>query len=117
MDFISISNSPDVFNADAISTLTQAVKMMEPKAAIMQAAFTSYLANKGNPVEKMRQALESRLAPDFVGFGRQAIADPMTLQKLRKGLFDEINWCMRCNSCFRQKHCKHYGEQENGAEG
>jgi 2,4-dienoyl-CoA reductase-like NADH-dependent reductase (Old Yellow Enzyme family) len=116
LDFISVSNYSDVFNADAISTLTQVVKMMEPKAAVMQSAFTSYLANKGNPVEKMRQALQSRLAPDFVGFGRQAIADPLTPKKLKEGLIEEINWCKRCNSCFRQKHCKHYGGEENGAE-
>jgi len=110
LDFISVSH-PDVFNADAISALTQAVKMMEPQAAVIQAAFTSYLANKGNPVEKMRRALQSRLGPDFVGFGRQAIADPLTPEKLRNGLFEEINWCKRCNSCFRLKKCKHYGKQ------
>ncbi|MEE8397609.1 MAG: hypothetical protein V3S89_01305 [Desulfobacterales bacterium] len=115
MDFISVSHSPDVFNADAISALTQAVKMMEPRAAIMQAAFSSYLAGKGDAVEKMRQALESRLAPDFVGFGRQAIADPLTPLKLRKGLLDVINWCKRCNSCFRLKQCKHYGDNESGS--
>jgi len=111
LDFISVSHFPDVFNADAISALTQAVKMMEPQAAVIQAAFTSYLANEGNPVEKMRHALQSRLAPDFVGFGRQAIADPLTPEKLRNGLFEEINWCKRCNSCFRLKQCKHYGEE------
>jgi 2,4-dienoyl-CoA reductase-like NADH-dependent reductase (Old Yellow Enzyme family) len=117
LDFISVSHYPDVFNAEAISILTQAVKMMEPQAAVIQAAFTSYLANKGNPVEKMRQALQSRLAPDFVGFGRQAIADPLTPVKIRKGLYEEINWCKRCNSCFRLKHCKHYGEEKAGDEG
>ena len=111
LDFISVSHFPDVFNADAISVLTQAVKMMEPQAAVIQAAFTSYLAKKGNPVEKMRHALQSRLAPDFVGFGRQAIADPLTPEKLRNGLFEEINWCKRCNSCLRQKKCKYYGEE------
>jgi 2,4-dienoyl-CoA reductase-like NADH-dependent reductase (Old Yellow Enzyme family) len=110
LDFISVSH-PDVFNADAISALTQAVKMMEPQAAVIQAAFTSYLANKGNPVEKMRHALQSRLAPDFVGFGRQAIADPLTPEKLRNGLLEEINWCKRCNSCFGLKQCKHYGKE------
>ncbi len=111
LDFISVSHYPDVFNADAISVLTQAVKMMEPQAAVIQAAFTSYLAKKGNPVEKMRHALQSRLAPDFVGFGRQAIADPLTPEKLRNGLFEEINWCKRCNVCLRQKQCKYYGEE------
>ena len=111
LDFISVSHYPDVFNADAISVLTQAVKMMEPQAAVIQAAFTSYLAKKGNPVEKMRHALQSRLAPDFVGFGRQAIADPLTPEKLRNGLFEEINWCKRCNICLSQKQCKYYGEE------
>jgi len=109
LDFINVSNFPDIFNADAISVLTQAVKMMKPRAAVIQAGFTSCLANHGNPVEKMRLALQSRLAPDFVGFGRQAIADPLTPQKLRKNRFEDINWCKRCNSCFRQKGCKHYG--------
>jgi 2,4-dienoyl-CoA reductase-like NADH-dependent reductase (Old Yellow Enzyme family) len=111
MDFISISYSPDVFSADVISLLCQAVKMMEPKAAVMQAAFTACLARKGDPIEKMKQALNSKLAPEFVGFGRQAIADPMTLVKLREGRIDEIDWCKRCNTCFRQKHCKHYGPE------
>jgi 2,4-dienoyl-CoA reductase-like NADH-dependent reductase (Old Yellow Enzyme family) len=114
MDFISVSHSPDVFNADAISAYTQAVKLMKPRGAVMQAAFTSYLANKGDPVEKMKLALQSRLPPDFVGFGRQAIADPLTPLKLKEGRFDEIDWCKRCNSCFRLKHCKHYGEKESG---
>lgn len=81
---------------------------------IIQTAFTSYLANKGNPLEKMRQALQSQLAPDFVGFGRQAIADPAIPEKLRKGLVEEIDWCKRCNSCFRLKHCKHYDEDKIG---
>jgi 2,4-dienoyl-CoA reductase-like NADH-dependent reductase (Old Yellow Enzyme family) len=111
LDFINVSNFPDMFNADAISVLTQAVKMMEPQAAVIQAAFTSYLAHNGNPVEKMRHALQSRLAPDFVGFGRQAIADPLTPEKLRNNRFEEINWCKRCNSCFGQKGCKHYSEE------
>ena len=111
MDFISVSYSPDVFNADAISILTQAIKMREPKGTLMQAGFSSYLARKGNAVEKMRLALESRLAPDFVGFGRQAIADPLTPVKLKNGQYDEINWCKRCNRCFGQKHCNHYGPE------
>ncbi|MEE8325414.1 MAG: hypothetical protein V3R58_00070, partial [candidate division NC10 bacterium] len=111
LDFISVSHSPDVLNADAVSVLTQAVKMMEPRAAVIQAAFTSYLANNGDPVEKMKEALQSRLAPDFVGFGRQAIADPLTPEKLRNSLLEEINWCRRCNSCFRLKQCKHYGTE------
>jgi len=114
MGFISVSHYPDVLTGDPISILTQAVKMMEPSAAVMQAGFTSYLANKGDPFEKMRQALRSRLAPDFVGLGRQAIADPLTLVKLREGRLAEINWCRRCNSCFRQKFCKHYGEEQPG---
>jgi len=111
MDFISVSN-PDVFNADAISIMTQFVKMMKPKAAVMQAAFTSYLATQVNPVEQMRQALASALPPDFVGFGRQAIADPLTPEKLRKGLFEDINWCKRCLGCFRSPHCVHYGPKD-----
>jgi 2,4-dienoyl-CoA reductase-like NADH-dependent reductase (Old Yellow Enzyme family) len=109
LDFISVSNSPDVFDSNAISDLTQEVKRMEPKATVIQAGFTSYLTNNGNPVEKMRQSLQSSLAPDFVGFGRQAIADPLIPEKLRNDLFEEINWCKRCNSCFRLKHCKNYG--------
>jgi 2,4-dienoyl-CoA reductase-like NADH-dependent reductase (Old Yellow Enzyme family) len=111
LDFINVSNFPDIFNADAISILTQAVRMMKPQAAVIQAGFTSCLANHGNPVEKMRLALQTRLAPDFVGFGRQAIADPLTPEKLRNNQFEEINWCKRCNSCFRQKGCKHYSQE------
>ena len=109
LDFISVSHWKDAFNADAISALTQAMKMMEPQAAVIQGGFTSYLANKGNPIEEMRHALQSRLSPDFVGFGRQAIADPLIPEKLRNGMFEEINWCKLCNSCFRLKQCKHYG--------
>jgi 2,4-dienoyl-CoA reductase-like NADH-dependent reductase (Old Yellow Enzyme family) len=108
LDFINVSTFPDLFNAEAISVLTQAVKMMRPQAAVIQAGFTSCLANRGNPVEKMRLALQARLAPDFVSFGRQAIADPLTPEKLRNNRFEEINWCKRCNSCFRQKGCKTY---------
>jgi 2,4-dienoyl-CoA reductase-like NADH-dependent reductase (Old Yellow Enzyme family) len=111
LDFISVSNWRDVFNADAIFNLTKEVKMMEPRAAIIQAGFTSYLAKNGNPVKKMRQALESRLGLDFVGFGRQAIADPLTPKKLSNGMFEEINWCKRCNSCFELKQCKNYGNK------
>jgi 2,4-dienoyl-CoA reductase-like NADH-dependent reductase (Old Yellow Enzyme family) len=112
LDFINVSTFPDMFNAEAISVLAQAVKMMEPRAAVIQSGFTSYLANNGNPVEKMRLALQTKLAPDFLGFGRQAIADPLTPEKLRNNRFEEIDWCKRCNSCFRQKGCKHYGEKQ-----
>ncbi len=111
LDFINVSNFPDIFNADAISVLTQAVKMMKPQATVIQGGFTSYLAHHGNPVEKMRLVLQTRLAPDFVGFGRQAIADPLTPEKLRNNQFEEINWCKRCKSCFAQKGCKHYSEE------
>jgi len=111
LNFINVSNFPDMFNADTISVLTQAVKMMKPRAAVIQAGFTSYLANHGNPVEKMRLALQTRLAPDFVGFGRQAIADPLTPEKLKNNRFEEINWCKRCNSCFGHQGCKHYSEE------
>jgi len=116
LDFISVSQWPDTFGADAIAILTQAVKMMAPKASVMQAAFTSYLARGGQPLEKMRQALLSRLAPDFVGFGRQAIADPLTPKKLRDGLSEEITWCKRCNGCGRSLHCKQYGEEQGWSE-
>lgn len=116
MDFISVSNYTDVANADAISILTQAVKMMEPRAAVIQAGFTSYLADNGNPIDKMRQALQLRLAPDFVGFGRQAIADPLTSEKLRNCQFEQINWCKRCNTCYRQKWCLHYGKESMGID-
>jgi 2,4-dienoyl-CoA reductase-like NADH-dependent reductase (Old Yellow Enzyme family) len=112
LDFISVSTFPDMFNAEAISVLAQAVKMMEPRAAVIQSGFTSYLANNGSPVEGMRLALQTRLAPDFLGFGRQAIADPLTPEKLKNNRFDEIDWCKRCNSCFRQEGCKHYGEKQ-----
>ncbi len=108
MDFISVSG-PDIFDADAIHALTRKVKMMNPRAAIMQAGFTSYLANGGNPIEKMRLALQSSPAPDFVGFGRQAIADPLTPKKLKEGRIEEIDWCRRCNSCVRLNRCKYYG--------
>jgi 2,4-dienoyl-CoA reductase-like NADH-dependent reductase (Old Yellow Enzyme family) len=80
----------------------------------MQAAFTSYLATPVHPVEQMRHVLHSRLAPDFVGFGRQAIADPLTPEKLRKNLSQEIDWCKRCFGCFRSKQCKHYGQESPG---
>jgi len=39
MDFISVSHNRDVFNADAIAILTQAVKGMNPQAAVMQHTF------------------------------------------------------------------------------
>ena len=117
MDFLSVSLWPDTFGADAISVLTQAVKMMEPQGAVMQAAFTSRLERNGDPIEKMKEALESRLPPDFVGFGRQAIADPLTPEKLRKGLYGEVDWCKRCGGCNRQLHCKVYGPKETEVYG
>ncbi|MHA2280676.1 MAG: oxidoreductase [Promethearchaeota archaeon] len=111
LDFISVSNWTDVFDADAISALTEEVKKMRPKAAVIQAGFTSYLVNKGNAVEKMRQALKSKWGSNFVGFGRQAIADHLTPKKLKNDMFEEINWCKRCNSCFMLKQCKNYGNE------
>jgi len=111
MDFISVSSSTGMYNADTISVLTQVVKMAKPRAAVMQAGFTSYLAKDGNPLDKMREALQSKLAPDFVGFGRQAIADPLTPKKLAEGQFDEINWCKRCDGCFGRP-CKHYDAEK-----
>ena len=85
---------------------------MKPKAAVIQAGFTSYLAKGGNAVEKMRETLESRLAPDFVGFGRQAIADPLTPKKLKSGLYNDITWCTRCEACRSILYCKEYGKDQ-----
>jgi 2,4-dienoyl-CoA reductase-like NADH-dependent reductase (Old Yellow Enzyme family) len=108
MDFLSVSHFPGAVNPDAMWIMAQAVKMMSSQAAVMQAGFTACLANDGSPVKRMKQALEQPLAPDFVGFGRQAIADPLTLEKLRNGQSDNINWCKRCDACFELKHCKFY---------
>ena len=116
MNFISVSNFPDSLNGDAISVLTQAVRMMGPKAAIMQSGFTAFLANKGNPVEKMREAFQLKHGPDFVGFGRQAIADPLTPEKLRTGQFEQIDWCNRCNLCFQHRFCQPFGKGRSGSE-
>ncbi len=110
VDFLSVSNWPDIFDADAIWRLTREVKLTEPQAVVMQAGFTGYLAGGGDPLAKMRVALESTPAPDFVGFGRQAVADPLTPRKLKEGRADEINWCKRCNGCVVENRCRHYGE-------
>ena len=109
MEFLNVSHFPGPVNPEAISILTQIVKMTVADAAVMQAGFTATLANNGNPAEKMREALELPTAPDFVGFGRQAIADPLAPQKLKNGQVEEVDWCRRCNSCFDLKHCKFYG--------
>jgi len=108
MDFINVSTWPDIFDSDAIWSHTQSVQMLEPRAVVIQAGFTGYLANKGDPIEKMRLALESKRAPDFVGFGRQAVADPLTPKKLKEGRAGEINWCKRCNGCVTASRCRHY---------
>ena len=39
---------------------------------------------------------------DFVGFGRQALADPLYPQKLKNG--DPINYCRMCSKCAQLLH-------------
>ncbi len=36
---------------------------------------------------------------DFVGFGRQSFADPLTPAKILKG--EDINWCIGCSGCTK----------------
>lgn len=38
---------------------------------------------------------------DFVGFGRQLLADPELANKLGEGRLDDIRWCLRCGNCLR----------------
>lgn len=65
LDFISVSFTPDVFNAETISVLTQAVKMMKPNASVIQAAFSEPIWS--NPDV-------ARMIPERVPLGR--IAEP-----------------------------------------
>jgi 2,4-dienoyl-CoA reductase-like NADH-dependent reductase (Old Yellow Enzyme family)/thioredoxin reductase len=38
---------------------------------------------------------------DFIGFGRQLLADPETANKLREDRSEDVNWCLRCGNCLR----------------
>jgi 2,4-dienoyl-CoA reductase-like NADH-dependent reductase (Old Yellow Enzyme family)/thioredoxin reductase len=41
---------------------------------------------------------------DLVALGRQLIADPETVNKLERGLEDNIRPCTRCNTCISRSH-------------
>ena len=38
-------------------------------------------------------------AVDLIGIGRQSIADPHFVEKVRRGKAEEINWCDTCSGC------------------
>ena len=52
----------------------------------------------GEP-EMMEDIVASGKA-DIVELARSLIADPDLPNKMRTGKEDEINWCLRCLSCF-----------------
>jgi 2,4-dienoyl-CoA reductase-like NADH-dependent reductase (Old Yellow Enzyme family)/thioredoxin reductase len=47
------------------------------------------------------KALKDNVA-DFVSFGRQSLADPDFMKKVRENKLDDIRYCIRCNSCMMQ---------------
>ena len=38
-------------------------------------------------------------AVDLIGLGRQAFADPLFVDKVRKNQVDRVNWCTTCSGC------------------
>lgn len=57
------------------------------------------VAGKINPTMAEDTVREGKA--DFVGFGRQLLADPELANKLRDGRLDDIQWCLRCLNCLR----------------
>jgi 2,4-dienoyl-CoA reductase-like NADH-dependent reductase (Old Yellow Enzyme family) len=109
LDFISVSTYPDFCNVEALSILCQFARLTSPDITLIQSGFSERLANDGDSILAMKQALHSQLCPDFVGFGRQTVADPLTPMKLKSGNENEINWCTRCGACFVSPDCAQYG--------
>ena len=50
-------------------------------------------------LERVTDLLNRPLAPDFIGFGRQSIADPLFPRKTRDGDKESVRRCKKCNSC------------------
>lgn len=59
------------------------------------------IAVGGLTYQVAEQALEQGQAA-FVSFGRQSLADPEFVKKVRQGREDEIRVCIRCNSCLQE---------------
>ncbi len=54
-------------------------------------------------LEQAEEAIASGKV-DMVALCRQLIADPETLNKLERGLEDEVRPCLRCNTCISRSH-------------
>jgi 2,4-dienoyl-CoA reductase-like NADH-dependent reductase (Old Yellow Enzyme family) len=50
--------------------------------------------------DRVIDLMTGNLAPDFVGFGMQSIADPLMPLKLMRGEGHKVNWCNKCEGCI-----------------
>lgn len=63
------------------------------------------------PVIGVGRIHDPRLADDAIGrgdadlisFGRQHLADPDLIEKAQRGDFDNIRWCLSCNTCIERE--------------
>jgi 2,4-dienoyl-CoA reductase-like NADH-dependent reductase (Old Yellow Enzyme family) len=116
LDFINLSSYPwqYTFDANVLLPLSQTVKMMDPKAPVVCSGGTDATAGEGS-LARVTDLLSRPLAPDFIGFGRQSVADPALPRKIMERRHDEVRWCRKCGGCtkllFEQKpvRCRVHG--------
>jgi 2,4-dienoyl-CoA reductase-like NADH-dependent reductase (Old Yellow Enzyme family) len=97
-DFINVSSSPLTNNAHALFALSQAVKLMGTTRPVIASGGTDAIFHTQS-FQRVRDLMEGDLAPEFIGFGMQSLADPLMPAKLMDGRTDEIKWCNKCEGC------------------
>ncbi|MCD6343147.1 MAG: hypothetical protein J7L76_05130 [Spirochaetaceae bacterium] len=98
-DFINVSISPLTNNAHAAFALSQSVKLMGIRSPVIASAGTDAISET-HSFERVTDLMTGNLAPDFIGFGMQSIADPLMPMKLMRGEGHKVNWCNKCEGCI-----------------
>ena len=80
--------TPDYYGDAALRPAAEAIKKVTSKPVFNAGAYTPETAEK---------AVEDGCA-DFIMVGRQLIADPQFINKIKEGRIDDIRPCLRCNN-------------------
>jgi len=118
-DFINISSfpSPYHFDANVLFPLSQTVKLMGTKLPVICSGGTDAIVEEKS-LSRIYDLFAQRLAPDFIGFGRQSIADPLLPLKIKDDSIGKVRWCKKCSGCRELLHdqkivfCKTYEEKQ-----
>ena len=103
LDFVNISSFPweNTFASDVVFLLSRVVMLMQPGMKVVCSAASDSIVQEA-PLGKTHKLMSYPAAPDFIGFGRQTLADPLMPAKVLRGDDGSVKWCKKCGGCVNK---------------